>query len=116
MPHLVIAYAQAIESEVNIAHLVDVVHQGAVDSGLFPDGYDIKTRALAYQHVRMGDTQDTFVHVTVRLLSGRNDEQKSKLTLGIVQHIRALAPHVSCVTAEAVDMNRAAYSKDVVHN
>lgn len=115
MPHIVIEYAQAIESEVNIAHLVDAVHQGAVESGLFPDAYDIKSRALAYQHVRMGDTQDTFVHVAVRLLSGRNDEQKSKLTLGIVKHIRALNFSVNCVTAEAVDMNRVAYAKDVVH-
>ena len=115
MPHVVIEYAQIIESEFNVAHLVDAVHQGAFDSGLFPDAYDIKTRALAYPHARMGDTQDTFIHVTVRLLSGRNDDQKLQLTQSIVQHIRALNLSVNCVTAEAVDMNRAAYAKDVMH-
>lgn len=114
MPHITIEYAQVLDNETHAPRLIDVVHQGAVESGLFPDAHDIKTRAIAYQHTRVGNTTDTFVHVTVRLLSGRNDEQKLKLTSGIVQHIRALNLSANCVTAEAVDMNRAAYAKDVI--
>ena len=116
MPHVLIEYTQAIENEVDISRLVNVVHQGAFDSGLFPDAYDIKTRAIAYQYACMGGTQDAFIHVTVRLLSGRSDEQKSILTHGIVRHIRSLNLHVNSVTAEAVDMNRAVYAKDVIHH
>ena len=47
-----------------------------MDSGLFPE-YDIKTRAIAFDHHRTGQTRDSFVHVAIHLLDGRSDEQKA---------------------------------------
>ena len=87
--------------------------QGALSSGLFPE-YDIKTRAVAYQHHQTGSTQDSFVHVTVRLLSGRDDAQKADLSEKILAHIEPRLPDVISVGVEICDMHRESYRKRVL--
>ena len=37
---------------------------------------DIKVRARPYDHYRMVDTKDTFVHTAIFLLEGQTDEQR----------------------------------------
>ena len=78
MPHLVIEYSEDVAQQADIDAVVAAAHDGAMDSGLFPE-YDIKTRAAAYKYHRTGQTRDSFVHVSVHLLDGRSDEQKSAL-------------------------------------
>ncbi len=51
MPHCIIDYSQDITVQVDIDRLIEAVHLGAMDSGLFHE-YDIKTRALAFTHHR----------------------------------------------------------------
>ena len=52
------------------------VFDGALHSQLFlPDGADIKVRAMAYSNFKLGDGKASFVHVVVKILAGRTDEQ-----------------------------------------
>ena len=113
MPHLVIEYSEDVAGQVDIDALVDAAHDGAMESGLFPE-YDIKTRATGYRHHRTGQTRDSFVHVTVHLLDGRSDAQKSGLSEAVLGRLEPLLPGVASVGVEIVDMHRASYRKRVL--
>ena len=113
MPHCIIDYSQDVAAGVEIDRLLEVVHQGAMDSGLFPE-YDIKTRAVEFSQHRTGQTRDSFVHVAVHLLSGRSDEQKIALSEGLLKRIEPLLPAVVSVGVEICDIHRASYRKRVL--
>lgn len=113
MPHCIIEYSSGVADCIEIDDLVAAVHQGVLSSGLF-DEYDIKTRALAYTHHRTGATRDSFVHVTVRLLSGRDDAQKVDLSEKLLATIEPLLPAVVSVGVEICDMHKDSYRKRVL--
>ena len=113
MPHCIIEYSSGVADQIEIDDLVGAVHQGVLSSGLF-DEYDIKTRAVAYAHHRTGAARDSFVHVTVRLLSGRNDAQKANLSENLLAQIEPLLPAVVSVGVEICDMHRDSYRKRVL--
>ena len=113
MPHCLIDYSQDVTAEVEIDALLDAVYRGAMDSALFPE-YDIKIRALGYQHHRTGQTRDSFVHVAVHLLSGRSAEQKSMLSECVLARVEPLLPQVVSVSVEIVDIHRESYRKRVL--
>ena len=114
MPHCLIDYSQDVTAEVEIKALLDAVLLGAMDSALFPE-YDIKIRALEYQHHRTGQTRDSFVHVAVHLLSGRSDEQKSMLSECVLARVEPLLPQVISVSVEICDIHRESYHKRVLN-
>ena len=113
MPHCIIEYSAEIAGDVDMDALIDAVHTGALASDLFPE-YDIKTRAIGFERHRTGQTRDSFVHVSVHLLDGRDDTQKAGLSEGILQRIEPLLPQVVSVGVEIVDMHRASYRKRVL--
>jgi len=113
MPHCIIDYSEDVASQVDIERLLEAVHEGAMDSGLFPE-YDIKTRAIAFARHRTGQTRDSFVHVAIHLLDGRSDEQKSALCEGVLARLEPLLPGVVSVGVEICDMHRASYRKRVL--
>jgi len=113
MPHIIIDYSQDIAGQIEMEALLDAVHRGAMESGLFPE-YDIKTRATGYQHHRTGQTRDSFVHVAVHLLSGRNDEQKAMLSECVLACVEPLLPQVVSVSVEIYDIHRDSYRKRVL--
>ena len=113
MPHCIIDYSQDVAAEIEIDHLIEAVHLGAMDSGLFPE-YDIKTRAVEFSQHRTGQTRDSFVHVAVHLLSGRSDEQKIGLSEAMLARIEPLLPAVVSVGVEICDIHRASYRKRVL--
>lgn len=113
MPHCVIEYAGEVADQVSISELMAAVHQGAFETGLFPE-YDIKTRAISYDNHRTGQTGDSFIHVNVHLLSGRDDAQKADLSERILAKIEPLVPNVVSVGVEIIDMHRASYRKRVL--
>lgn len=113
MPHCIIEFASEVAEQVSIDEMMAAVHQGAFESGLFPE-YDIKTRAIAFDNHRTGQTQDSFVHVNVHLLSGRDDAQKADLSERVLTKLAPLLPHVVSVGVEIIDMHRASYRKRVL--
>lgn len=113
MPHCLIDYSQDIADQIEIDAVLAAVHQGAMDSDLFPE-YDIKIRALGFQHHRTGQTRDSFVHVAVHLLSGRSDEQRSMLSECVLARVEPLLPHVISVSVEICDIHRESYRKRVL--
>jgi len=113
MPHVIIEHSADVAARIGIDELIDAVHEATLSSDLFPE-YEIKTRAIAYQHHRTGQTQDSFVHVAVHLLDGRDDAQKSALSHAVLAQIEPLLPRVASVGVEIVDIHRASYVKRVL--
>ncbi|MDH5354286.1 MAG: 5-carboxymethyl-2-hydroxymuconate Delta-isomerase [Gammaproteobacteria bacterium] len=113
MPHCVIEYSSDVVEHIEIDDLMAAVHDAAFSSGLFPE-YDIKTRAHAYQYHRTGQTKDSFVHVNLHLLSGRDDGQKADLSEKVLAGIEPLLPQVVSVGVEIIDMHRDSYRKRVL--
>ena len=113
MPHVIIEHSEDVAGQIAIGDLVDAVHDATLGSGLFPE-YDIKTRAVAYQHHRTGQTRDSFVHVALHLLDGRSEEQKSDLSEAILARIEPMLPTVASVGVEIIDIHRASYRKRVL--
>ena len=73
MPHCIIEHSPNIPPE----GLMHAVFNGALHTQLFfPDGADIKVRAIAYKNFKIGDGKAYFVHVVAKILAGRTDEQK----------------------------------------
>jgi 5-carboxymethyl-2-hydroxymuconate isomerase len=113
MPHCIIDYSPEVAGQIDIDALIEAVHQGAMESDLFPE-YDIKTRALAYPHHCTGQTRDSFVHVALHLLSGRSDPQKALLSECVLGRIEPLLPRVVSVSVEILDIHRESYRKRVL--
>ncbi len=113
MPHCIVEYSSGVADQIEIDDLLGAVHRGVLSSGLF-DEYDIKTRAVGYTHHRTGTTRDSFVHVSVRLLSGRDDVQKADLSKKLLAVIEPMLPQVISVGVEICDMHRASYRKRVL--
>lgn len=110
MPHCVIEHSTSIGAD----ELVKAVFSGALKTGLFePDGSDIKVRALGYESYMTGPSKADFVHVAVRILSGRTPRQKSELSGSVFNEIVSLGYRDLSITVEIVDMDRDSYRKGI---
>lgn len=108
MPHCIIEHSVQINSEL----LVPLVFSGALESELFEaDGSDIKVRAQAFTDYQTGLTSADFVHVTLKILSGRTLDQKQALSQGVLSALASLGLTQCAITVEVLDIDRASYSK-----
>ncbi|PKO81946.1 MAG: 5-carboxymethyl-2-hydroxymuconate isomerase [Betaproteobacteria bacterium HGW-Betaproteobacteria-13] len=111
MPHCIIEHSTDFDSD----QLVSEVFTAALNSGLFdPDGNDIKVRALSFSSYLTGPRKSPFIHVALRILSGRTPEQRSHLSSTVVAQLRALGFSNTSITAEVVEMERGSYGKVIV--
>lgn len=75
MPHLNIEYSANLEQLLDIQALVDRIHETALETGIFPLG-GVRTRAEARKYYRIanGDPRAGYIHMMVRIGSGRDVE------------------------------------------
>jgi 5-carboxymethyl-2-hydroxymuconate isomerase len=77
MPHLNIEYSANLEEVLDIQALVDRIHETALETGIFPLG-GVRTRAEARKFYRIanGDPRAGYIHMIVRIGSGRDLETR----------------------------------------
>lgn len=109
MPHCVIECPASIETVVDLDVLVKAVHDAADSTGLFTLG-DVKSRVMVSQHSLVGGRNDDYVHVTIGLLSGRTDGQKSALSRAVVRAVCELLPNVHFISVDVRDFCLETYS------
>jgi 5-carboxymethyl-2-hydroxymuconate isomerase len=75
MPHLNIEYSANLEEVLDVQGLVDRIHETALETGIFPLG-GVRTRAEARKCYRIanGDPRAGYIHMLVRIGSGRDFE------------------------------------------
>lgn len=117
MPHCIAEHS----SDIDVNALLPAIYRGALESGLFAsdgsdgsDGSDIKVRSLAYDSYTTGGERASFIHVAIKVLSGRTEEQKSSLSNRVLQKIEALGLKNLSVTVEVIDMERLCYAKKIL--
>lgn len=113
MPHCIVEYSQNLEQEVAPADWLEAVKNACIASQLF-SVEDIKLRSLPFKNYISAGPEDAFVHVTIRLLSGRSSEQKKDLSERILASLLSLPVSNISLSVEMRDMDRDCYSKRVV--
>ncbi|TYL47361.1 5-carboxymethyl-2-hydroxymuconate Delta-isomerase [Marinomonas sp. IMCC 4694] len=113
MPHCIIEYSQNLEQEVPPADLLEAVKEACMASSLFALA-DIKLRSNAYKSFVTGGQEDAFVHVTIRMLSGRSTEQRQQLSHLILETLTRFSLKNVSFSAEICEMERETYAKKVV--
>ncbi|WNC68794.1 5-carboxymethyl-2-hydroxymuconate Delta-isomerase [Thalassotalea nanhaiensis] len=111
MPHCVVEHSSAIDGNT----LIPLVFAGALESKLFEiDGSDIKVRAMPYSNYQTGNVDVDFVHVTLKILSGRTIDQKSMLSKLVLEKLKTQNLVNCSISVEVVDIDRVSYSKVVM--
>ncbi|WCG82277.1 5-carboxymethyl-2-hydroxymuconate Delta-isomerase [Pectobacterium sp. A5351] len=111
MPHCIAEHS----SDIDVNTLLPAIYRGALESGLFAsDGSDIKVRSHAFDRYTTGDQRASFIHVAIKVLSGRTREQKSRLSDLVLQKIEALGLKNLSVTVEVIDIDRLCYAKKIL--
>ena len=108
MPHCIVEHSASLDSEL----ILPLVFSGAMKSELFEiDGSDIKVRAITYHSYLTGPEKADFIHVVLKILSGRTAEQKKMLSTLVLAQLQTLKLHTCSLTVEVMDIERASYSK-----
>jgi len=110
MPHCIIEYSSEIEVSIGLDTLLNTVHDAAINSGLFSVN-DIKTRALPFTQRQTILACDSFIHVSLHILSGRTIEQRKALSTLMVAALNTLALESISISASVVELERESYTK-----
>ncbi|MGO2354367.1 MAG: 5-carboxymethyl-2-hydroxymuconate Delta-isomerase [Marinomonas foliarum] len=113
MPHCVVEYSQNLEQEVPPADLLEAVKEACIASTLF-SVEDIKLRSLPYKSFLTGGKEDAFIHVTLRVLSGRTVEQRKQLSDLVLERLTQFPLKDVSFSVEVCEMERDTYVKRVV--
>lgn len=96
MPHFIAECTQNIKEEADLQGLFAKINQTLADTGIFPLG-GIRSRAIFLDTYQMADGKNdyAFVHMTLKIGTGRTEEQKQmageKLFSVITEHFKELS-------------------------
>ncbi|WP_158903875.1 5-carboxymethyl-2-hydroxymuconate Delta-isomerase [Burkholderia sp. L27(2015)] len=91
MPHIVIEYTANLGAQARIPELLKTVNQTMIaQDGVFPTG-GIRSRALRLDDYRMADgaADDAFVHITLKIGSGRSEAVKKQVCDALFDAVKA---------------------------
>ena len=107
MPHIIVHHCHTI----NVDNLLPQLHNTLGQQQTI-DINAIKTRGLPVSGALVGDnTNATFVHVEIRLLSGRTSDTLNKIKNSMVQTAKDNIAKDTVFTLEIVEMNPDLYHK-----
>jgi len=110
MPHCVIEYSAQAADCYPVADLIEAAQLAMIGSGLF-GGDDVKTRSVRYDDFVTGNGAEAFAHLTIRILSGRTQQQRIALSECVVGRLSEQFPELEEITVEIREMERESYRK-----
>ena len=110
MPHIILEYPEGCLLEPLVNKALRSIHASAAASDLFEISH-IRTRAYSFKQYTHGDNDKAYIHIQARIKSGRDTDEKKRLSDSILLGLRNLDLPVAVITIEVVDMNRESYSK-----
>jgi 5-carboxymethyl-2-hydroxymuconate isomerase len=113
MPHCIIEFSKNLENSMPINELVRVVHNSVFASGLFEEA-SIKTRAIEFAYYQTGLSNTPFIHITLKILQGRDHQQKKNLTKLVLDKISEVIPRPLSLSVEVMDIEKVSYKKIVI--
>ena len=115
MPHCVIEYTRNVEAELDIAELLGIAFEGVVSCGHF-NREAIKARAIPFDVYKSGLSRDDYIHVKLRILSGRTPEQKKQISDHMIKHLSTHVGLTKSLTVEIIDMDIDSYGKRIAED
>jgi len=115
MPHCIIEYSAKITESLPVEQLMHAVYKGANQSELFTAS-DIKVRACAYDDFYLPGAEQVFVHVNMKILSGRDLSQRKSLSASVSNQLERLGIENAIVTVEVTNIEKDSYVKQVTVN
>ncbi len=110
MPHCIISYTRDVEQDINIKSLLDVAFGAVESAGLF-DRASIKARAIGYDIYKSGQSRNDYIHIDLKILSGRTAQQKKELSDHLMNTISPHIGRTKSLTIDIIDMDIASYGK-----
>tara|TARA_R110000803_G_scaffold110737_1_gene179183 strand:- start:4344 stop:4703 length:360 start_codon:yes stop_codon:yes gene_type:complete len=112
MPHCIIEYSAKITETLPVEQLTHAVYKGANQSELF-SASDIKVRACAYDDFYLPGAEQVFVHVNLKILSGRDLSQRKSLTTSVSNQLERLGIENAVITVEVTTIEKESYVKKI---
>ena len=112
MPHCIIVYSINLNEEAFRTTLMREVYCATHSSGLFSSD-DIKFRAIPYAYYAAQNEQQSFIHVVLKILSGRTLEQRSLLSCSVLEMLDKLTLTQVSLTVEVIEIEGDSYTKVV---
>jgi 5-carboxymethyl-2-hydroxymuconate isomerase len=120
MPHVIVEYSANLEGGLDAQKLCDDLHQIVIDSGV-AEVAAIRTRAKRRDAYRIadGDPKNAFVHVVMRLRTGRSEDVRSKLADALLAATdrnlqRAYTTHAIAITVEMEEIDNITARKNTI--
>ncbi|MEL6116809.1 5-carboxymethyl-2-hydroxymuconate Delta-isomerase [Photobacterium sp. SP02] len=112
MPHLKLEFADPVAERVNVAALLEELHQSLLTCGVFEPA-SVKSRAYPCHQWQVGEGGDAhnFIHLELALLSGRDNDCKRGLAERLMPLLEQHAATIDSLTIEIRDMESDTYLK-----
>jgi 5-carboxymethyl-2-hydroxymuconate isomerase len=110
MPHCIVEYSAKITETLPVEQLMHAVYKGANQSELFTAS-DIKVRATAFDDFYLPGAEQAFVHVNLKILSGRDLVQRKSLSESVSSQLERLGIENAAITVEVTNIEKESYAK-----
>ena len=110
MPHCIIEYSTKITENLPVEQLMHAVYKGANQSELFT-ATDIKVRACAFDEFYLPGAEQVFVHVNLKILSGRDLSQRKALSESVSSQLERLGIDGAAISVEVTKIEKESYFK-----
>jgi len=90
---------------------VRVVHSSVFASGLFEEA-SINSRAIEFAYYQTDLSDTSFIHITLKILQGRNHQQKKDLTKLVLDKISEIIARPLSLSVEVMDVEKVSYKKN----
>ncbi len=110
MPHLLVEYSKNLTTHVYDSELLKQLHKTIETSGIFTKS-SLKSRSYGYDEVFITGNNESFLHITLSMLSGRSVETRRALAQSISSIAKALIPFTDQISVEIREMDAETYQK-----
>ncbi|NQY25045.1 MAG: 5-carboxymethyl-2-hydroxymuconate Delta-isomerase [Campylobacteraceae bacterium] len=112
MPHCIIEYSKDLSQNLDKKILMKNVFDACMQINLF-NKKDIKVRMKSYEYFLSGGLEKNFIHINIKILSGRSIDEKKLLAQNVLKEVNNDSFSDISISVEVNDMNKEIYSKIV---
>lgn len=110
MPHVSIEFSKGLEETNDMQLLCEKLFTVMSQQEAFDNPTAIKIRATPVEFFHIGSEPQAFVHATLLLLDGRDEDTRAHLNQTILDVIDETLSGVGSITVKEIEMNRSTYA------
>jgi 5-carboxymethyl-2-hydroxymuconate isomerase len=114
MPHIIVEQSADVKTMLDPQVLCKLLFEAAFETGVFASPAAIKVRVHTADAVLMGTDIQSFVHAKMRMLAGRTNDEKTKVTSALLAILTTNLPDVGNLSVDICDLHDSAYTKRVL--